>query len=480
MKKYIIALILTTLLYSLFTPKIFADETSYQWPSGGVFTGSSSTPTGAWSDLQTQDTNYVVWTSQTAEYVIGDTWSSFSLPSDAWIEEFITEFRIKTSTSGWSFWSEFSINSGTNYYKPTSNCNLTAYGTESYGCQYNSLNNTFDTAHLSTTVRNGVPAWRGSDINTAITNGTFRVKLYQSGGSKTVTTDYIRVKIKYSVPYASIYVATSSASPSTGKVTMDLSGDFNLPSISNRDVCLIGFYSLCDGVRSKTSVARARFVAGDGRTTTENTGGTSYLGHGISTGDSTWELEDLVMPYVAGATCTYPTSWSCSDEDGVIVGEGQSLSSQYANYDSQFTASPSATIATDANTQPDCGLDLVCAFQTWLRSLFEEVFIVDSNTPILYDYQDLLDQLYSRAPFAYIVPIFDLDTSSITDDQSFPTLTIPFDAGNAGFGNSIVYEADSNLAFAVSLTRPAFQVLIWVTFLIYLIVANRRVLNPVK
>lgn len=165
-----------------FPTVVFAEETGFRSPTTCSTDGSSC------ENMQVQDNNYNFWSNTYSEEV-QTTFTDFGIPNNAIIDDIQIKLRIKTSSSGWTWFFSASPNNGNTYYAPEG---CTHFGGS---CRYNT--NTFFNSIESPTVTwiNSSPyyTFTGKDINSS----DFRFRLWQSTGAKNTDIDTLLFNIRY-------------------------------------------------------------------------------------------------------------------------------------------------------------------------------------------------------------------------------------------------------------------------------------------
>lgn len=180
--------------------------------------------------MNVQDTNYNLWINTTYEEV-KTTFSGFGVPDDAIIDDIQIKMRIKSSTSGWTWYVHGSNDNGATYFPPK---NCVFYGVCSYntGTVFNSISFTYPT--MSWLNNNSANIVTGSDIN----SGKFSLKIWQSPGTKSTDIDVLLFNIRYHVgsvttlpsnvyQVAQSFFAGPAQSPGIGQVFYHW--DFSIP-----------------------------------------------------------------------------------------------------------------------------------------------------------------------------------------------------------------------------------------------------------
>lgn len=450
--------IILIIFFLLIAGPVHAD-TGYLWPSTGTTDGSS------YANTQSQDSNYNSWGSVTSEYLIGYFPENDYLPENVVIDAFLFQFRIRTPTpsGGWSWFPQWSINDGGTFTAGAA-CGL---GNETLGgkpCQYNTTTS-FALADMSVD-NDGAHKVTPAEVN----SGHFQFKIFQSTGTKTTDIDYWRVGFMWHDAEAGI--TSSTASVSGQIVWLNLQGD-TATSSATMD-CRIDILERCTrsgyaGWTSQTSVAKIK-LSPSYTAPTRNLGGGVFTGYGWGnpTTDSTWQADNVEVPYNAGYSCDYPMAQICYDRNTNEV-------ISYKNYstDPQFVATPSAGLTSTTFTEPEPTNPL--SWIVWkIQQIFWGIFGVheDFNYQV---YEELKSNFESKAPFAYAVALFDMDLSAPTVATAAPTITLSFVHTLApSFPDSVAVSAPTELVTLLSYTRPVLTMLLWLLFIAYLFFVPRR------
>jgi len=111
-------------------------------------------------------------------------------------------------------------------------------------------------------------------------------------------------------------------------------------------------------------------------------------------------------------------------------------------------------------------------------NLFASLFGIDAEFAED-EFSDTYDSLVSKAPFAYIFPVFDLNLSSTSASMDTPTISIPLYASFSGsliMDNSFDWSDDGIIGDLVGLIRPTFALGLWFVLIFYIVGLVRHVL----
>jgi hypothetical protein len=373
-------------------------------------------------------------------------------------------------------------------------------------CQNTDPNSTLTTSSSGTTQQIDSGTVLFSDCNNSafgVSGGYFIQKENEFGfeiaknSTSNIEIDYITLAFGYDIIPAYTSTDNATASPSAGLVLMDLSGDVATHGANLS--CQVTIFHDC----SRTGYARdlgvvpdayIDFISGATYSATVNTGANHYTPTSADLDNSgSWSVDGISVPFMAGWSCTYPTNYTCTQQvcstytingvvhqtcgDRSIYAQGQSIAPFGANYNSSLIATSSATTNTTANVEPDCQSDIWCSARNWFFQTAKDIFIPknDLNT----QYISLLrDDLYTRAPFAYVAPIFSIDLSNPSTTSAVPVLAMTFPASYFGGTNNITYNwtDTSTVTTVTSGFRTVTEVLLWGAFVIYLYTVARRII----
>lgn len=170
------------LLFTVFVSKAFANETGFRFPATCSTDGSSC------PNMEKQDNLYNSWQG-TQEEQINVGFTDFGIPLNAAIDSIQIKLMIKTSTSGWTWFTGWSPDNGISFYWPGT-C-----GTGPENCAYN-------TTSFFNSVFSPTMIWQNTNLAHVVTgidinSPNFRLKLFQSGGFKNTDIDVLLLNVKY-------------------------------------------------------------------------------------------------------------------------------------------------------------------------------------------------------------------------------------------------------------------------------------------
>jgi len=138
--------------------------------------------------MRAQDTTYNSWINTTYES-IDVTFTDFGVPEDVIIDDIQIKLRIRTNTSGWSWFPHFSDNNGVTFYAPY----WCAVSPDS--CQYNTRTvfNSISSVTMTWLNTNSIKTVTGAMLNSPL----FVFRLWQSTGIKNTDIDVLLFNIRY-------------------------------------------------------------------------------------------------------------------------------------------------------------------------------------------------------------------------------------------------------------------------------------------
>lgn len=309
--------------------------------------------------------------------------------------------------------------------------------------------------------------WQAGDFDFL---NSFAVAIGASANaSKTFGVDYLKVKISYSAPTSSITLGNSEASPSGQFLNLDLTGE--TATVSSNMNCAIRLLQYCSKsgyamYKSDSSVATIFLDSQYTGTETIDIGGGFYKAFDWGGSDNTWVANNIHVPYMPGWSCTYPYSISC------VVDGTEVYYDDYTN-NSSLIIEPPTNIMSQEFTEPEP--DNPLAWVIWkIRQMLFDAFVPHFSYSNL-AYQMLMDNVQSKAPFAYAVALFNMDFTVASSSATPPTITIPMTASH-GLLEDIVWTAPQSLIDFLAIIKNVITILLWLLFLLYLFVRIKSVL----
>ena len=324
---------------------------------------------------------------------------------------------------------------------------------------------------------------------TNLNSGDFGIWI-RNDGNQTISWDTISMNVIYTDPQFSIDDSNSTASPSAGLIITDLSG---LVATTGADLkCDVSIFSKCtkEGYasdQSQTPIAHLQMSGYDPSDYTINNGNNYYTpAHDIAN-ENDWYATDISLPYKPGWSCVYPISYSCYRQecssyqingtqhytcgDIVPVESEQGINPNGENYNASLYFDPTASANTTALFEADCGSDWICNFKVWFKETAYNLF-VPSSTLDSYAIDAFKDDLNSRAPFAYINSIYDLDFTDTQGSTDSPDIQLAFTPPQGNL--TVNWTSNGLVESAVYSIRGIIQVVLWIIFIGYIIVRGRN------
>jgi hypothetical protein len=462
-KVFIVLFLLTGLLYAY---PVFADNTSLVFPSIGVTDGSS------YANMAAQDSNWNSWAA-------GTSYESFQfnslqlpkIPNNAIVDGINYQMRIKTSSSGWTWFTDYKI--GGVEYTMGKTPNLCRFNSSDYWVTEN-LTST-DCVFYSHPIV-------GSDLN----NGAVDFIFYQSSGSKSTDIDWFTISISYHVNGASITLTSSTVS--TGSAVLNITGDVATQGASLK--CVISLFSKCSRAgyasnNSSSSIAQIQFDSDNPLSSSEQIANNLYSAGGNLAVYGTWSA--LVnVDLQNGWTCTYPASYYCTHQscstylingiphttcsDASIVAQKQGIDPSADYYDALY-ALGSVGSATNPDVIPDCGSNPICWAVNKVLTGVQNLFIPTTG---ISNYNEVKSELMARVPFYYINQALNVDWSPIaTYSATMPDFSVPLAgmvAGQPSFSATFVFHGSSLNALqpAAEFIRTLFTTFLYIVFIFFL------------
>jgi len=384
---------------------------------------------------------------------------SFYLPGNATIDGIQIEIVGYTSNSsaGRQIWVELSKDNGATWQtnsvdndlmwiNPDTSATIHTYYTGTDNVNFNLYN------------------WSYDDFN----NGNLRIRLGANDNQLTTFyVDYINVVVRYDIPNSSLHIDSSEASASGQFVLLDLSGTTS--TVSALMQCNIGLFEKCTksgyaGYTSTTPVAHILLDGINKPTETKDLGGGYYIGRGWGGTSSNWWADNVAVPYNPGYECSYPWSIICTD------GVGEPLIDDYSTNPTMI-ATPSAGLTETEYTEPEPTNPL--AWVVWkIKQTLIELFIPHDET-ILQQSQYFQSLLATKAPTAYVTAVLSLDWTTAQQATAPPTIHIELSHTEGGIIPDIHWEAPDFFISAMSTIRSALLVVLWLSFVLYIVVRIR-------
>ena len=316
-----------------------------------------------------------------------------------------------------------------------------------------------------------VSCWPSHTFSPADFGTDFAVNLNTStNGTPVYFIDSVKTEIRYTLPPNTIQVDSATASPSGQYVALNLSGSTSTHSADMQ--CDIGLFEKCskEGYAGWVSATPVTHIKLDGSYTGSSTIATeygAYTAHGWGN-SADWSVEGVRVPYNAGYECTYPYSIYCTVDHRVI------FSSSYGD-NPALVATPSSGLSAVNYSEPEPSNPL--AWVVWkLRQTAFELFVPHSDY-VQQGKELLQENVESRAPFAYVNAALSLDWSgNAPTATAAPTIVFPVTNTGGGVLSDVSVPFPSILVSALGTIRGAFNIMLWLLFIVYLIIRIRSVL----
>ena len=384
---------------------------------------------------------------------------NFNIPLDATINKFAV--WIEGYRSGGSGTQEFLT-------LLTKNSVLNYFGTYSGGC-YSSMNIDINTSEQDNSTEFLKTCYSTNITPQDVNDSTFALRLDASNSNaSTYYVDRVILNINYTPNYSRLNIDSATASPSGQFVSMNLSGTTSTVSATMQ--CSIRMLERCtkSGYASKISSSSVATIFLDALYTEQKTvdiGGGFYKGYNWGGTDPTWIADNIHVPYNAGWSCDYPYSSVCTDNGETFLDDFTS--------NPLMIATPSAGLTNTEITEPEPTNPL--AWVVWkIRQTAIELFI--PHDEVLRQYNQYMTGLVqTKAPLAYGNAVLALNWSSGSISSSAPTLHIPLTANAGGIIPDINWIAPAFFTTAMGYFRGALNIVLWLSFILYIIVRVRGV-----
>jgi len=333
-------------------------------------------------------------------------------------------------------------------------------------------NNCDRTVNLTTsdsvyTVANAPSCWYQHQITPYDLNNSdlyARVDI-STNGSSNYSIDRVRLRITYSLGNEDFFLDVVSASVSGQFVNMSVGGDTGTSSATMQ--CDISIFEKCEksgsaGWTSQIPVAHVKLdgsYTGDG----EYLGGGYYKGHNWGEADSSWSASNILVPYNAGYSCSYPVSYVCKEGFDIVTEDDFS---QNPN----LIATVSSSLTSTLYTEPEPSNPL--AWVVWKgKQTIVELFVPYRGNPSQ-EIELLADTLNERAPFAYVKSSLDWsftdeNTSTASPGFVLATSVLP------GLPD-VNFEMDHSFDQYFNTTKTIIEWILWATLGIYFIRLGQR------
>lgn len=179
-------------LLVLFVPyPASAEQTGFRFPTTCTTNGSSC------ENMRFDDELYNSWPSTQYQDVV-TTFTGFGIPNNASIDEIQIKLLIRSSSRGWTWFTQYSVDNGGIFLFPDHiYCSLAtpcSYNVETY---FNT--NSFYNSPYTLTWKNNKPS-NGFVDGTVLNSDQFKLKIFQWSGWKTTDIDAVSYNIVYSLP----------------------------------------------------------------------------------------------------------------------------------------------------------------------------------------------------------------------------------------------------------------------------------------
>ena len=290
--------------------------------------------------------------------------------------------------------------------------------------------------------------------------------------SQLIDIDYIKIRFNFDKAEF-VNITNFIASPSAGLNTMDLSGDTGTKSADM--LCRINVFEICTAVSKAgfTSEVPVAVVNLDPTATNSSTikqSGNTWLGHGFSPTSSVWYAEGVTVPYEQGYTCQYPTQTLCTTPIMSCDETGCTQTGTTVNID-EHNANLTQYDQTGLLSEPEPSNPLAWVVWKFRQMLYNELVPNFSLTQeaVLTTQQSL----QTRAPFAYVYALSNLNLSSVATISSF-TIAFPVLLGSTrSYVNATLPSQFNDVA---SVFKGFMSIVVYGALVMYLFRLSRRVL----
>ena len=265
-------------------------------------------------------------------------------------------------------------------------------------------------------------------------------------------------------------------------VLVNYSGDTSYTSETAQ--CTATIYHSISGsdVVSKTSLAPVAKILLDATKIRTDTffNGSEYLGYGFTPTDSTFNAQDVELPFLQGATNTYPYEINCIEPVLTCQEWGcyQSGTNQVFNVQTHTPSEPnyindSHLLDTTIEIGVCSSLDVFCRLSVWFPSLLRFMLVPDFSLSEG-RMSNLQDTMMSRSPFGYIVILDTFELVATNSSTLPPRFSLPVHIGN--FNQTYNFDLGSTEQSLFNYVRQFGGILIWGLLLTYIIKLIRRIL----
>jgi hypothetical protein len=385
---------------------------------------------------------------------------NFGIPSNATITDVEVEITGYTSnnSNGRQLWIELSKDNGNTWQtnsvandlmwiNPPTSSTLHTYITNSNSTNFNNYH------------------WQYSDFNNT---NQLLVKVGSYNNQQTTFyVDYLKLHIRYDIPNSWLHVVSATASPSAQFVSLNLEG--TTATVSSTMQCTVSLLEQCtrQGYASKTSDTAIAHILLDGlntSTTTNDLGGGYYKAFGWGGTDNSWVANNVHVPYNPNFECSYPYSIICSDNHELAYIDDYSRNNT-------LIATPPANLTNTSLTEPEPTNPL--SWVVWKgRQTLIDLFIPHDN--LIMQQKDYISQLVqTKAPIAYGNAVLALNWTSSQNSTATPTIHIALAHTEGGVIPDINWSAPTFFVTAMATLRGALQVVLWMSFVLYIIIRVR-------
>jgi len=291
--------------------------------------------------------------------------------------------------------------------------------------------------------------------------------------------DFDAPPIATSFSIDSVSVATAS-----GTIDMSLSGAFSYDDVGEEDLCRLDLYnsSYVDFAGRSPSVPLGHiYMSGEwagatlrgewppNYTLLPPTVGPIFLADGNTRG---WTA-DVSLKSFPGEPFTLSYKRTCfysSVNDDLLINAYNSTGTSLSATGSGSLVTPIASACSDFDSLSAVE-KITCQITDGFNYVLKSLFVPNFDNVQLSQVDTLVTLLNSKAPFAYFMPLADLDL--VSSASAYPTFEVPL-MPNADPPVVYSWSIPSSLNSMVSALSSFFMFSVWLSFLIYLISRGRR------
>lgn len=291
--------------------------------------------------------------------------------------------------------------------------------------------------------------------------------------------DYLQYKLHYISSNTSFSSGIDTISITDGVVSTQVSGSFTNEQVFDEQFCKIDFFN---AATNPYEIIQSTFV--DNKLN-------GVLIHGDYR-DHITRLFSLDNPYnfATGDTRGWTSSFSFNHTPGEPLDLGYRYECFYSDYDNdgyltnirgtglsheQFLGAGTLTDQDLSLLDPCADADgfleeQICALRQSVIEFFKPD--ISALSASFGRNSELYQNLTKKAPFAYVIPVFDIDWSAPAASNEFPTLEIP-----SGIGSTYSWDMPPTLYSILTTLKNAISVGLWFMFVLHVLGLHRSLVS---